>query len=597
MAFPTTISTSIETYHGVAGPFVSSSGYVYVVTRGPTASTIQIFKATDPASSWFSAGNLAVTSGNTIRHINAYQLGDTLHIATRDAAAANSNVIRYHAFDMSTDAFTTSNELVKTTYTQKGTVDESMIGIVVRSAGAKIILYEGPQVLADVQRARTYYARHLGTAWTADFALDNGGNADWYPQEVVLGLANRVHFFLLDSTNNDLYQRTLTSANALETFPSAFDTSIASGQLDVGHQRAVAYSASAGGTVVRFPYFDDFGAGIADVQFTSADAPSPLSVTADITGTINPGGLRHVISLANDGATVYGGFVSSGNTIEFNNAAGTSTSVTANNFGLLLTATANSVLMVFIQAGSGNGTVSAVNVGATSLTRLHSLYYREGARRVELWGLTAAPTGTLTISAILANGELTNFGMAAVTYTGHRTSATPFGGIVDATASNTAACSLIISSTVGNKAVFGFMFDNTDAATVGSSLTKRLGVTTYLPSMIADVAGGLAVTGSAACNTAAWWGNIGINLIASATTRAIYLMSSEDAGSWSTPTIFQAGAISATWVNCFVRNSTRVLGIIYKENTTDLKYTEYTLSVGSTATIFAARLAMLGIGR
>lgn len=303
MAFPTVVSSTADPYHGIGGPFISSAGNVYIVSRSTTASDIAVWKAADPETSFSAAATLTVTSGNTIRAINAYQVSDVLHIVTRDAAATNSNQIRYHTFNMATDAFVTSNELVKTTYTQKGTVDESMVGIVIRSDASKIILYEGPQVLADVQRARTYYARYLGAAWTADFALDNGGNVDWYPQELVLGSADRTHFFFLDYTTADLYQRTLTSANALETFPAAFDTTVVQ-QLDLGHQRPIAYSASAGGTIIRYPYFNSFDNDISEATFTSSDAPTPV-VAADITGATDPEGIRRVSSLAKDGNVIY----------------------------------------------------------------------------------------------------------------------------------------------------------------------------------------------------------------------------------------------------------------------------------------------------
>lgn len=600
MAFPSTISSLIETYHGVAGPFVSSTGTVYVVTRGSAANDIQIFKAADPASSWSSAGNLAVTSGNTVRHVNACQVSDVIHIVSRDAGTAASNQIRYHAFDMSSDSFTTSNELVKTTYTQKGTVDESMVGIVVRSAGDKIVLYEGPQVLADIQRARTYYARHLGSAWSADIALDNGGNVDWYPQEIILGLSNRVHFFFLDSTSNDLYQRTLTSANALESFPSAFDTSIAAGQQDVGFQRGIAYSASAGGTVVRFPYYDTFDPTLADVQFTSADAPSPLTVTTDITGAVDPMGIRRVISLAKDESTVYGSFINNSNPLRFDNAASTATTTLVNTTGLLLTATANATLLVFVNVASGNGTVSAVNVGATALTRLGAINYRTAAPlRAEIWGLTAAPTGTLTISAVVANAEVASVAIAAATYIGARiTGGTPFGGVVAQSASAAATTSTVVSSSLGNLVVVGF--NTTDpGVSIGGAASVRVTTTAAFPCIkVADTPGSSTATITANLPATTYWGNLGINLIASATvTKGVYLMSSQDAGSWSTPSLFQSGDISATWTNCYVRNSTRVIGVVYRENSTDLKYTEYTLSVGASTTIFGLRRAMLGIGR
>lgn len=313
MAFPSTITTNDSTaYHGVGGPFISSTGSVFVVIRDPsTTANAVVFKASDPSSSWAAVDSVAVTSGNTIRHLNAFQVGDNLHIVTRDAASASTNQIRYHVFSMASDTFTTENELVKTTYTTANTVDESFVGIVVRSDGSVIVLYEGPQVLADIQRSRVYYARKLAGAWSADFAIGGTGNNHWYAQEIVLGSQDRTHFFVANYTLTDLYQQCLTSANALETLPAAFDTTVLAND-GMGMQRPVAFSASAGGTVIRYPYYDTFDPSINSVLFSSQDVPT-YTVSADITGATNPlaEARRRVMSFAVNGDKVYATFADS----------------------------------------------------------------------------------------------------------------------------------------------------------------------------------------------------------------------------------------------------------------------------------------------
>lgn len=304
MAFPTTVSTLVAPYHGLGGPYVSSTGNVYIITRSNSTADITVFKASDPTSSFSSVASLTVTSGNTVRAVAGYQVGDDIHIVTRDASAATDNQIRYHVFSLASDTFTTSNTLVKDTYTTASAVDESNVDIVVRSDGDIIIMYEGPQVLADIQRKRVYYARHLGAAWSADIALDNGGNAHWVPGGMVLGSADRTHFFFKDETNNDAYQRCLTSANALETFPSTFDATVG-GTSDDMMQRGVAYSASAGGTLVVFPYFNSFTPDVNSVAFTSVDAPTPVVTTDIASATELATSFRHAFPLAVDDNTVY----------------------------------------------------------------------------------------------------------------------------------------------------------------------------------------------------------------------------------------------------------------------------------------------------
>jgi hypothetical protein len=314
MAFPSTISTLVQPWNGLGGPYVSSGGNTYVVARSSTENALHIFKASDPSTSWAGAGvDVVMTSGNPILQFASCVFNNIIYVVTRDAASASTNVIRFHAFDMGTDTWTTSNTLVKNTYTIKGPLDESIVRIIVRSLTSIIIMYEGPQVLADVQRSRTYYARYMGAAWSADIALDSSGNVDWLPQEMVQGADGRVHFFVLDHTNHDLYQRCLTSANSLETMPAAFDSDVLD-LADCGIQHAIAYSASASGTVVRYAYYDTFVPELADVRFTSADVPSPMTVTTDITGVVNPvsDAFRCIISLAADDNTVYATFTNTG---------------------------------------------------------------------------------------------------------------------------------------------------------------------------------------------------------------------------------------------------------------------------------------------
>lgn len=310
MAFPTTLSTLVNLYHGGGGPFLGSNGAVYFLARSSSTSFLHMFKATSPDTSFEGAG-VNPEMLDTIRQLHACQVGDTIHVVTRTSSGLNSQRIHYHAFDMATDAWTITNELVKTTYTIPQLNDESVVRIVVRSDGDKIILYEGPQQLSDVQRARVYYARHLGTAWSADVEVSVTGNlpTHFYPAEAVLGSADRIHFFFHDYPNNGAYQRCLTSANALESQQPSFATSIAADVAALVTQ-GVAYSASAGGTVVRFAWLNSFGPNtINDIQFTSVDAPGTLTLTTNTTSlSSGAGSFRNHISMRADGATVYATF-------------------------------------------------------------------------------------------------------------------------------------------------------------------------------------------------------------------------------------------------------------------------------------------------
>jgi hypothetical protein len=201
--------------------------------------------------------------------------------------------------------------------------------------------------------------------------------------------------------------------------------------------------------------------------------------------------------------------------LAFDNAAFTATTGVVNTLGLLLTATSNACLLVFTNVGGGDATVSAINAGALSLTRMAILPGKGDTRLYELWVLTAPATGVLTISAVLADDAVTNFGLGAITYTGHYTgTGGPFGGVATSTASATASTSLVVSSTAGNVVVLGFGIDfETTANSAGPGTTARSNSAPWPFVLITDTPGQTNVTASAAANAATQWGNIGINLI------------------------------------------------------------------------------------
>lgn len=208
--------------------------------------------------------------------------------------------------------------------------------------------------------------------------------------------------------------------------------------------------------------------------------------------------------------------------IRFDNAAHTATNVAANSRGMLLTATPGAVLLVFVGIGDAVS-VSAVNAGTAQLTRLSGINYSAGAsgRRAELWGLTAPASGTLTISAVLVGVAAAQIAIGAVTYTGHRTTATPFGGVATGTASTGATNSLIISSTAGNLIVIGW---NTASGLVSSmpGTVNRLMTQGDFPAItVADGHGATNYTASATRAAVTSWGNIGLNLIASSEPAAV----------------------------------------------------------------------------
>lgn len=200
--------------------------------------------------------------------------------------------------------------------------------------------------------------------------------------------------------------------------------------------------------------------------------------------------------------------------LAFDNAQGTATTGTANVRTWALTATSGAVLLVWTSTGSGQGTVSAVAANGVALTQLGAVRYRtEAPRYVQIWGLTAPGSGVLSISAIVAAGEVTNFVACGATYVGHYTgTGGPFGGVVTTSASATTQASLIVSATTDNLVVCGFSYDDGSAS---SGNTVRINIPLFPRIIVADVAGATNATVSVTSTSTTYWGGLGVNLIVS----------------------------------------------------------------------------------
>ena len=311
MAFPTTI-TGITLATGGIVPYISSGGNVYLIGKSTAnANKIRAFKATDPTSSFSNVGtDPTVTALSTLISVATFQVGDVIHVATIDDTAITSINIQYHKFDMSTDTWTLVNEAVVTAYAEAATGDvDNSAAITVRSNGDVILLYNGAKAaVMGVDRERVYYARRVSGSWTVDVAVDNAGATSWFTGSTVVGSSDRMHFFFQDGDADDAYERALTSANVLETFPASFDATIDATQSHFKTQ-GVSYVSGAN-TKVRYPLFDATATTLNSAKCDSADAPT-MSEDSDITGATNPGAALYNSSFAANGTTLWHTFVES----------------------------------------------------------------------------------------------------------------------------------------------------------------------------------------------------------------------------------------------------------------------------------------------
>jgi hypothetical protein len=266
---------------------------------------MRAYKATDPTSSFSEAGTSFTPSGTSRAALDVFQVGDVLHVAHLGYFNGEGDVY-YHVFNMSSDTWTTTNEAVSIAFTPA--IAPGSISIHLRSDGDVIILHNGPQVSnMGSARSRVYYSRKEASTWTVDILVDDGGATHWQAHASVLGSSDRSHFFFEDIDADDLYQRRLNSANALETFPSALDATVHAAY-NYPQQDGTAYE-SGGVTKVRFPFRDATTADHNIAKFDSADTPS-ITQDNDFTGAT---GIyttsKNANSLSTHGTTVWATYI------------------------------------------------------------------------------------------------------------------------------------------------------------------------------------------------------------------------------------------------------------------------------------------------
>jgi hypothetical protein len=309
MALPTAItgfSTAANSHQNKTQPFISSGGNVYIFGKTTTTTNLAAFKATDPETS-FSAVGTDVTVGGTILWVDAFQVDDVIHVVTTSGSSGDLDY-DYHTFNMATDAWDISAEAIVTA------VDAAVFGagsIVVRSDGDVIVLHQG-EFNRDMgsNHPQLVYSRREGGSWTNDVSVGNSLTADWIAGGTVLGSSDRAHFFFVEDSGADAYQRTLTSANALETFPSAYSSANVNDWGAV--MQGVSYVSGAA-TKVRYPNFPTANGQADAAELDSADAPT-VTTTTDITGATvlgSPFSTSHVYAMSADDTTLWGTFAAS----------------------------------------------------------------------------------------------------------------------------------------------------------------------------------------------------------------------------------------------------------------------------------------------
>lgn len=177
---------------------------------------------------------------------------------------------------------------------------------------------------------------------------------------------------------------------------------------------------------------------------------------------------------------------------------------------------ANATLLVFVASeNTVSNSISAITIGTTALTQKGRI--TSNSCPLEVWVLTAAPAGVSTLSiGFVAGGN--DWALAAVTYKNVKDTGS-FGTVISKSATATASCSLVISSTTVDIVVAAFGFTTWNQAPVLNSGTTRAtgSMSGVIHLVVGDMAGALAVTISATAVSSNWM-MLGIPVIFSVST-------------------------------------------------------------------------------
>lgn len=268
--------------HAGLGPYRSSAGNEYFFGRDSVnTGQVEPHKASDPMSSFTAQTAKTMSSGTTtaIEAAACYPVGDVIHVVTQ----ISTGQVFYNSYNMSTDAWTlTTSETAVAAASFAPNAGNTFVSCVVRSGGEVVIGYCAGLTAMSSGFHMVRYTRRTGTnTFSSPVNVDNGGSNNWSGPISIIGASDRVHYFLRSGTAGTAgqYQRTLSAANALQTFPSSYEVSI--GLLTVGP--GVSYN-DAGTTKVRAPTLRS-ATGAEIVKFDSADTPT---VTTEAAGDADP---------------------------------------------------------------------------------------------------------------------------------------------------------------------------------------------------------------------------------------------------------------------------------------------------------------------
>lgn len=234
MALPESIS-GIDfniNFGGRAGPF-QSGGSTYGVAKDSTnVYQLNILKNTNPGTdSWTEeATDTVISTGTVIHSIDAVQVGTDIYIGVGVDNGSNVDY-RFYIFSMSSDSFTTTDEVIFQVTSRIPAAADIMINIAVRSDGSvvAIIQDDGANEMGTKSRV-SYLVRSTGGTWdSSTTAVDDGGAVNYNFGRATLDLNNNLaHITYFDGT--DIQHKSLSSGGSLSSAEAVNDTTTTDGQ-------------------------------------------------------------------------------------------------------------------------------------------------------------------------------------------------------------------------------------------------------------------------------------------------------------------------------------------------------------------------------
>lgn len=226
-------------------------GNLFVVLYSPA---ISVHKSTDGGSSWSSVATAGVNDPDAL---DVVRVEDVLYIASAsgDSGFAIAPTLGIRKFDLATETMTSVDVNGPTVYANVS--GKYPIVLTARSSTEFIVLHNGPtQDVGGTLYRRAVYSRYVAGAWETPVDIGGAGQAEhWDARSAVLGSDGaRAHFVYTRNAVNDLFLKTLTSANSLGAEETSGVSELAQGaEYPIG----TTFVDSGGRVVIPYSYFFD----------------------------------------------------------------------------------------------------------------------------------------------------------------------------------------------------------------------------------------------------------------------------------------------------------------------------------------------------